>query len=155
MIYDEGNISDFINKDEIAKSERLGIRYNDVKNKVLISYELPDEIKTGINSGKYIYKINEQPLADTYTKVTFTVPTINYSRVYFFDKGFVTTSTYYSYLWQKKESKYFNFRLQEPKYFNDYCVKRLDDFVDMVADTLGFSKQERSILVNEKIDYIF
>lgn len=155
LIYDKSEISDYINTDELKHSCRLGIEYTGVKNKILIGYELPDEIKSGITGGKYKYEIKEQPLADTYTEVTFNVPAANYSRKYYFDNGFVTNSTYYPWLWEKKESKYFTFRIEEPKYFNDYCIKRLDDFVDMIADTLGFTISERRILEREKIGYFF
>lgn len=155
LIYDKTEISDYINKDEIKNSSRLGIEFTGVKNKVLIGYELPDEIKSGILSGKYKYEIIEQPLADTYTEVTVSVPDANYSRKYFFSEGFVTNSTYYSWQWKKIESKYFTYRLEEPKYFNDYCIKRLDQFVDMIADTLGFTISEKRILEKEKIGYIF
>lgn len=155
LIYDKTEISDYINKDELKHSSRLGIEFIGIKNKVLIGYELPDEIKSGIISGKYKYEIKEQPLADTYTEVTFNVPEVNYSRKYYFDNGFVTNSTYYPWLWEKKESKYFAFRIEVPMYFNDYCIKRLDDFVDMIADTLGFTISEKRILEREKIAYIF
>lgn len=155
LIYDKSELSDYINKDELKHSSRLGIEYTGVKNKILIGYELPDEIKSGIISGKYKYEIKEQPLADTYTEVTFSVPAVNYTRKCYFDNGFVTNSTYHSWLWEKKESKYFTYRLEEPMYFNDYCIKRLDDFVDMIADTLGFTIAERRILEKEKIGYVF
>jgi len=155
LIYDKAEISEYINNDELKHSSRLGIEYTGIKNKFLIGYELPDEIKSGIASGKYKYEIKEQPLADTYTEVTFNLPAANYSRKYYFDNGFVTNSTYCPWLWEKKESKYFAFRIEEPMYFNDYCIKRLDQFVDMIADTLGFTISERRILEKEKIGYIF
>lgn len=155
LIYDKEIISEFINKDELAKSKRLGISYDGVKRKALLTYEIPSEIKDGIVSGKYKYEIKELPFADTYTEVTFSVPEINFKKIYYFDNGFVYSSTYHTWGWQKKESKYFNFRLQEPKYFNDYCIKRLDDFVDMMADTLGFTSVERELLENEKLFYTF
>ncbi len=155
LIYDKPEVTDYINSDELNYSHRFGIEYDSVKNKVLIGYELPDEIKSSIINGKYKYEIKEQPLADTYNEVTFSIPEVNFSRKYLFKNGFVTNSTYYSRNWEKKESKYFKYRLEVPKYFNDYCIKRLDDFVDMIADTLGFTISEMRILEKEKIGYIF
>lgn len=155
LIYDKENITEFINKDELVKSKRLGITYDSIKYKELLTYEIPPEIKTGIVSGKYQYEIKELPFAETYTEVTFIVPDANYKKIYYFDNGFVYSSTYHTWTWQKKESKYFKFRLQEPKYFNDYCVKRLDDFVDMMTDTLGFTPVERKLLEQEKLLYTF
>jgi hypothetical protein len=155
LIYDKPDIIEYINKDENTRSKRLGIVYNGVKNKSLIGFEIPEEIKTGIQNGKYKYEISEKPLEDSYIEVTFKVPEVNFTRTYYFKEGFVSNSAYVSRNWKKLESRYFFFRLQEPKYFNDYCIKRLDDFVDMVADTLGFTNSERRILEEQKIGYIF
>lgn len=155
LVYDKPDITDYINKDELAFSKRLGIEYDSVANKVLIGYEIPDEIKQGIRSGKYKYELNEQPLADTYTELTFSVPDAKYIRKYYFNNGFITNSTFHTWLWEKKESKYFTYRIEEPKYFNDYCIARLDQFVDMISDTLGFTITEKRILEKEKIGYIF
>lgn len=155
LIYDKPELTDYINKDLLKFSKRLRIQYESVKNKILIGYELPDDIKSGIKSGKYKYEIKEQPLGGIYTEATLNVPDANYSYKYYFSDGFIPNSSYYSRLWEKKESKYFTFRIEEPKYFNDYCIKRLDQFVDMIADTLGFTIAERRILEKEKIGYIF
>lgn len=155
LIHNKPNLTNFINKKELEYSDRLGIEYDNVKNKILIGYELPEDIVSGIISGKYKYEIKNQFLSNTYTEVTFIVPDINYSRKYYFSEDFVTNGTYHSGFWEKQESKYFTFRIEEPKYFNDYCIKRLDQFVDMIADTLGFTIAERRILEKEKIGYIF
>ncbi|MBZ0202637.1 MAG: hypothetical protein K8I03_06445 [Ignavibacteria bacterium] len=155
LIYGKPEIIDYVNKKELANSQRLGIQYNGVKNKFHIGNDIPEEIKAGIKNGKYKYEITEKPLEDFYTEVTFKVPDANYSKVFYFNDGFVTSSTYISRNWEKIESKYFSFSIQEPKYFNDYCTKRLDQFVDMVADTLGFTISEKRILEKEKIGYVF
>lgn len=155
LIYDKSEIINYINAVERILSNRFGIEYTGVNNKILIGYELPDEIKSGIISGKYKYELKEQPLSDNYREVIFNVSAANYSRKYYFNNGFVTNGTYHSGFWEKQESKYFTFRIEEPKYFNDYCIKRLDQFVDMIADTLGFTIAERRILEKEKIGYIF
>ncbi|MBN8583806.1 MAG: hypothetical protein J0M37_01835 [Ignavibacteria bacterium] len=155
LIYDKSEIINYISAEERILSNRLGIEYTGVNSKILIGYELPDEIKSGIISGKYKYELKEQPLSDNYKEVIFNVSAANYSRKYYFNNGFVTNGTYHSGFWEKQESKYFTFRIEEPRYFNDYCIKRLDQFVDMIADTLGFTIAERRILEKEKIGYIF
>ncbi len=155
LIYDKPEIADYINPIETSQSQRLGISYIGVRNKPIVGYEIPGEIKKGIQNGKYKYEISEKSVEDSYIEVTFRVPEVNFSRMYYFNEGFVSNSAYISRNWKKSESRYFSFRLQEPKYFNDYCIKRLDDFVDMVADTLGFTISERRILEEQKIGYIF
>jgi hypothetical protein len=155
LIFDKPEIVEFVNKDEITRSERLGIVYSGVRNKSLIGFEIPEEINTGIQSSKYKYEISERAVENSFTEVTFKVPELNFTRKCYFKDGFISNSNYVSRNWKEIESKYFSFRLQEPKYFNDYCIKRLDDFVDMVADTLGFTISEKRILEQKKIGYIF
>ena len=155
LINDKPGITKYVNKDELSKSERLGITYTGVGNKFMLGYELPDEIINGIRSGNYKYELKEKQLDDAFTEVTFSVPDANLSKVYYFNDGFIANSTYIADKWKKIESKYFSFSIEEPKYFNDYCIKRLDDFVDMIADTLGFTISEKRILEKQKIGYIF
>lgn len=149
------NITEFINKDELAKSQRLGITYKDVDIKALLTYDIPPEIKQNIITGTYKYEIKEQTIGGIYTEAAFIVPEINYQKKYYFKNGFVFNSTYLTSSWQTKQGKYFNFRLLEPKYFNEYCIQRLDDFVEMMADTLGFTEDEKTLLEKEKIYYTF
>jgi hypothetical protein len=155
LINNRDNIADYIDKGELSRSERLGIIYTDIKNKFLISYDIPDEIKAGFRMGKYSYSLQTLQLGDGFSVITLAIPASSYlQKFYFLNDKFVPPSKYFSRNWQTKQSKYFNFRLSEPKYFNDYCIKRLDDFVDLVADTLGFTGDERLMLELEKIDYI-
>ncbi len=155
LLYDKDNIADFINKDALTRSKCLGITYTGVKEKALLTYEIPQKMKEDIISGKHKLEIVESS-EGKYTVVNITIPGYNdYSRTYYFDEGFIPVSEYMTRNWGKLESKYFKFRLHEPKYFNDYCVRRLDDFVDMMADTLGFTTEERELLEKEKILYTF
>ena len=154
LIYSKPEITDYINTDELARSQRLGITYIDVKHKFLIGSDIPESIKEGIISGKYTYKVSEVQLEESYTEATITVPEVNFSRIYYFNEGFVSGSAYHTRLWTVRQSKYFNFRIEEPVYFNEYCIKRLDGYVDMMADTLGFSDSEKRILEKEKIGYL-
>lgn len=155
LIYNKPEITDYVNKDELTYSQRLGITYTGVKDKFLLGFDLPEEIQAGILTGKYKYEIKELPVEDGFTEVTFIVPDINFSRVFYFRGGFVTNSSYFSRKWLSKESKYFRFSIEEPKYFNDYCIERLNDFVNMIADTLGFTITEKRVLEKQKIGYIF
>src|SRR4030095_2636049 len=156
LINNKENIADFIDNDELSRSERLGIHYTDVIYKWLISYDIPDEIKAGFKEGKYNYSIQQLQLEDGFSVLTLAVPSRNYlQKFYLLYNKFVPPSRYFSRNWEKKESKYFKFRISEPKYFNDYCIKRLDDFVDKIADTLEFSNGEKETLQNGKIYYLF
>ena len=158
LIYNKPELTDFINNEEMEYSHRLGIEYDNVKNKFFIGNEIPEEIREGIISGKYVYNVALEPHAGMKigdTRFALTIPDIQFRKEYYYNEGIISATTFYTRKWQKSESKYFTFRIEEPKYFNDYCIKRLDQFVDMIADTLGFTIAERRILEKEKIGYIF
>ncbi|HAX48651.1 MAG TPA: hypothetical protein DCX92_06665, partial [Bacteroidetes bacterium] len=158
LIQDKPELTDFINKEELEYSLRLGIEYDNVKNKFFIGNEIPEEIREGVISGKYEYNVAIEPHAGMKigdTRFALTIPDIQFRKEYYYNDGMISATTFYTRKWQKLESKYFTFRLEEPKYFNEYCVKRLDQFVDLIADTLGFTIAERRILEKEKIGYIF
>ncbi len=156
LINNSENIRDFVDESEIALSERLGITYTGVKNKFLIGNDIDEQVKSDMKEGRLQYDIKEKALGDNYSQVEFSVPDIKYSKQFYFLEGkFISPTTYLTRNWQSKESKYFIFRISEPKYFNDYCIMRLDDFVDKIADTLGFTEAEKELLQQQKIYYIF
>ena len=155
LVNNRENITDYIDNDELERSRRLGIEYIDVKNKFLISFDIPDFIKADFRMEKYTYSLQTQQLEDGFSVITLAIPSSSYlQKFYFLNDKFVPPSGYFAGKWEQKQSKYFNFKISEPKYFNDYCIKRLDDFVDMVADTLGFTAEERTLLESKKLDYI-
>lgn len=156
LINNGDNIRDFVDETELTRSERLGITYTDVKNKFLIGYDIDEQVKSDLKEGRLQYDVKEKVLEDNYSQVEFSVPAIKYSKLFYFHHGkFISPTTYLTRNWLTKESKYFIFKISEPKYFNDYCVKRLDDFVDKIADTLEFSDSDRELLRQQKIYYIF
>lgn len=156
LIYNDSIVKDFVNPVELERSERLGIKYTGVKNKFLISFDIDEQMKENIRQGAYKYELRTGDLGNNYTKVDFSVPAINYKKTFYFQhSGFIDPAIYYTRNWQVKESKYFIYRLSEPRYFNDYCMKKLDEFVDRVADTLGFTTEEKALFEKEKIYYIF
>jgi len=149
-------LSDFVDTDELTRSERLGIKYTDVNYKWLISFDIPDEIKAGFREEKYDYSLQTMQLEDGFSIVTLAVGSLNYLQKFYFLNGkFVPPSVYFTRNWEGNESKYFKFKISEPKYFNDYCVKRLDDFVDSLCNLLDFDKDRKKLLETEKIYYTF
>src|SRR5205085_9071867 len=130
-------------------------------NKFILSNEISSQIKEGIKNGSLKYELVEIPFETGYSAVDIVIsdianPTKKDSIRYYFYKGkFIDPSVYFSRGWLTKESKYFIFKISEPKYFNQYCIDKLDDFVDKMADSLELSQVERSLLQKEKIYYFF
>jgi hypothetical protein len=101
------------------------------------------------------YEVNGSDLGNGYSLAKFSVPSINYSKKFYFKNGkWISSVTYYSKYWTTKTSKYFIFKISEPKYFNDYCINKLDEFVDSMAVLLEFNEQQKQLLENEKIYYL-
>ncbi|HEY3250125.1 MAG TPA: hypothetical protein VGK25_03300 [Ignavibacteria bacterium] len=156
LINNKENITDYVDKDELARSERLNIQYNDVRYKWLISFDIPDGVKAGFREGKYNYSLQQLQLENGFSVVTLAVPSVNYiQKFYFLNDKFVSPSGYFTRNWIEKESKYFKFRISEPKYFNDYCIKRLDWFVDSLCGLLEVEPERQKLLEEEKIYYTF
>ena len=67
MIKNDNSLESYVLPEELAISKRLGITYEGVKNKFLISYEIPDEIINEIKSGEINYKINIEKLDEHFS----------------------------------------------------------------------------------------
>ena len=120
LVNHDDNIKDYVDAGELARSERLGINYNGVKNKFLIGFDLDNFFKH--DHADSTYTINSGTLEDGYSFAELLFLNQQRSPKYYFLNGkFVAPSKYYTRNWQTKESKYFIFKISEPKYFNDYC----------------------------------
>jgi len=156
LVNNKENVKDFVDENELIRSERLGITYSGVKNKCLLANDIQEIVKQEIHSGNFKYEIHETPLEDNYSSVYFVIPQLKDSLRFYFYKGkYIAPATYFTRNWQSKESKYFIFKISEPKYFNDYCVQKLDEFADKLLDSLDFSAGEKELLQQQKIYYIF
>jgi hypothetical protein len=155
LIHNSNNISSFVDEQEIVRSDRLGINYTGVTNKFLISYDIDEEVRISIieNNAGFTTKVLETK--GDFSKVEFDVPSLNYSKLFYFKSGkFISPSTYYARDWKTFTSRYFIFKVSEPKYFNDYCVDKLDAFVDTMCVVLGIDESNKLLLEREKIYYI-
>ncbi len=156
LISGNENIRDFVDESELIRSERLGINYNDIKNKFLISYDIDENVKSGIKEGKFTYKTEEKNLENGFSGIKFTVPSMNYIKHFYFYAGkFVSPTKYITKAWRTIESKYFIFKISNPMYYNDYCIDKLDNFVDSICTLLEVRIDRRKLLQKEKIYYIF
>jgi len=155
MINDSDSIEDFVLPKELSISKRLGIQYEGVKNKFLISYEIPDQIVNEIKSGKADYTISIEKLDDEYSILHFAVSTDNYKTEYYFKNESLISPPYYYYNnWQKIESEYFIFYVSEPLFFNQYSIDMLENFIKVVFEIMNFTEEEIQLLKKEKIIYL-
>jgi hypothetical protein len=155
LINNSENLEKFIDENELVKSSRLGINYDSVKYKFLISYDIDDKVKEEIKTNGVKYEVKTDELGNGYSMTEFSAPSINYTKQFYFkNRKWISPITYFSKDWITKTSKYFIFKISEPKYFNDYCINKLDEFVDSIAVLLEFDEQQKKLLEKEKIYYV-
>ncbi len=154
LISDSSNIIDFIDSNELRKSERLNITYQNVENKILISYGIDPEIKENIKSGKSNYNLKFENLEEGFKKVIFTSGK-NYKKEFYFKNGkFILPQSYFTLNWEVIETDYFNFLISDRNRFNIYAQNKLISFVDAVLNLLNVNQNEKEILKKEKINYV-
>ncbi len=155
LISNSENLEKFVDENELAKSKRLGISYDSVKYKFMISYDIDEKVKEEIKKSNIKSEVKTNVIDKEYSLAEFTVPALNYSKQFYFKNSrWISPITYFSKDWATKTSKYFVFKISEPKYFNDYCINKLDEFVDSMAVLLEFDEQQKKLLEKEKIYYI-
>lgn len=155
LINGDENLESYIDKKELSRSNRLGINYDSVKYKFMISYDIDDEVREEIHNNKLKYDLEFINLKYNFSMIKFDIRSLNYSKNFYFRYNkLISPSTYFTDDWTTQESKYFIFKISEPKYFNDYCVNKLDKFVDSICTILEIEQTEREQLKQEKIYYI-
>jgi hypothetical protein len=155
LINNSDSLEAFVLPEELTISKRLGINYEGVKNKFLISYEIPVEIQRGIKDGIFHYSINNESIGDQFSILHFECSEKNYKTTYYFQNGYLISPPYFYYKdWQKIESEHFIFYVSEQNYFNEYAINQLENFVKNILAVLNFTHQEKEILKKEKLIYI-
>lgn len=155
LIADADDLSKYLNKSELAESERLGIQYEGIKNKFLISFDIDKQVKDEIRESKTSYLLKEEMLDEDFSKITFFVQSRNYSKEFYF-KGnkFISPAYYFTSGWKNFKTKYFDFFISDSSLFNDHSVEALDNYISIMADLLQLGENQRKLLEDEKIIYI-
>ena len=152
---DDPGLVQYVSNNEILLSERLGITYYDSPNKFLINYGLPDGIKETIKSGSSNYQLSSVFTGDGYEALRLDVPSKFFNKIFYFkDDKYISPLTFHTRKYIEKESIYFRFLIDDTTYFNDYSIKKLDEYVDEMMNLMDFTSAEREILINEKFLYI-
>ncbi len=152
LVLNDDSLKFYLDPSELRQSERLGIDYQGVTNKFLISYGLSSNLIMAIQSGNYKYRIDS--LGDSFSRLSIFVPDEGLQQDYFFlhDK-LVSPFTYYSKNWKRIESEYFVFVVSDSIDCNPYSIAVLDAFVGKMIDKLELDKNAKEILKREKIFY--
>jgi hypothetical protein len=149
------NMDSFVQDTELQKANRLGISYENVQHKFLISYDIDPEVKKKVNEGNLKYEIEYQELGKGLTKATFSLKSVSYKREFFFKNGrLISPSSYYTQGWKSFSTKYFNFFISDTSLFNNYSAEKLDSYVEAMGNLLNLTKDDMQLLEKNKIIYI-
>ncbi|MFO7896199.1 MAG: hypothetical protein R6U84_04635, partial [Candidatus Cloacimonadales bacterium] len=155
LLDEEADLEQFIEADELEKSQRLGIQYNYEARKYLISYELDLAVKAMMLADKNSYQISEETIAASYSKITLQIAKLDYEKEYYFKNSkLISPLSYFSKDWLTAESKYFRFILADSALTNQKAIRELDNFVDDILQLLDFSEAKKVMLKEKKIFYI-
>ena len=150
------SIEEYIDPHELDISNRLGIHYENVVNKFLISYDFEDEIRDQIKKHRLDYQIEIYDLEDGFSMLSFQIPTLDYLReFYFYGNLLVSPISYYTRNWFTKDSKHFRIILSDTLYWNSYCTENLERFYQKTTGLLGFPTEQEKLIQQQKIYYIF
>lgn len=154
LITNNNPLSKYVLPGELENSNRLGIKYEDVQDKFLISFDIDKNIKDEIRKGNIRYDLLQEKRDDLLV-INFSVPQADYNtKFYFKNNQLISPSAFHTQNWIKKSSTYFNFSISDPELFNSYSLKKLDEYVDALLTLLNIGQEERELLKVNKINYI-
>ena len=155
LINNSVSLETYVLPEELAISKRLGITYEGVKNKFLISYEIPVEIQLGIKNGTVDPSIAVESIDDQFSILHFECVSKNYKTKYYFKNGYLISLPYFYYKdWEKIESENFIFYVSEPSYYNQNSIDKLENFVKNIFSILKYTEEEKQFLKKEKLIYL-
>ncbi len=148
-------LTEFIDTTELKLCARLGIQYDEIDTKFLISQDLDSLIKTAVISGQYQHAVDISPLNESFQKVTLSLPDLQFSRDFYFKGGkWILPSTYFSSKWQRFESEYFRFIVSDSCTMLTYCADDLEHFFTTTAALLGYTEKQLETIRRNKIEYL-
>lgn len=155
LIGEDADLESFVDPDLLQVSKRLDIRYEKVRRKFLISYDIDHDLKKRARDGRLDYEITIDELADGYSRLLFAVPETHYQREFHFRANkLVSPISYHTRKWIHLESTHFHFIISDTLSWNAYCIDNLERFYGMAADLLAFPLEREERIRKEKIYYI-
>ncbi len=154
LINNNEKIIDFCDQSEIEISNRLGITYESIDKKFLISYDIEEEIKTKIRKNELSYRIITQTLDYDYSKTTFSIPEINYQKDFLFKaKKLISPISFFTRKWKRIVSPHFIFVVSDTTFFNTYCIDNMEKIFRKMADLLNLNIGQLEKIKSQKIYY--
>lgn len=140
---------------EYAIAHRLGIRYDDVPGKFLVTDDFPADLRHQVIDWKLRITVRVDTLTSDFTRVTIRVVEKGVEhRFYFKGKYLVSPAAYHARAWATRDGIFFRFLVSDTSKFNRYAAAALDSFVVQSARILGITADRMALLGREKILYL-
>jgi hypothetical protein len=155
LINDDVTITEHVSVDALDKSERLRINYAGIRNKFLISYDIDPSLKKLIQQKSVNYFLTMESFPDNYFKIILSTDTLNFAKEFFFkDSKLISRIDFYTRDWTTFNSKYLRVKTDNPVFFNEYSLRKMDDFIEALLNFLKVDSNRKDLLAREKINYI-
>jgi hypothetical protein len=147
-------LESFVHPDELAMSGRLGIRYEGVDHKFLISYDLDPGFRATVDAERVVWRIEPLDRAHNVSRLVLTMPGARDSLAYLFeDSLLISPLRYHSRGWDRIESDHFRFIVSDSASLRDYHIATLERFFDQAATRLKLSEDDRAQIAAGKLNY--
>jgi hypothetical protein len=144
----------FVDDSALAVSNRLGITYDGVPAKFLISYDFDDALKARVRNGETHYTWSIESIARAYQRLTVATDNPAVTKEFYFRRGRLTSPFFYHAAgWKTVETTFFRFIISDSSLTNAYAMESLDRFVADMSSILAFSDDELHTLSDKKILY--
>jgi hypothetical protein len=155
LIKNSNGLEKFVLSQELKISKRLNIKYEGVKNKFLISYDIDLVIKDQLDKDNLIYDLQIERLDDSFSRLYFEIPSKNYIKEFYFKGDYLISPLYFHTAnWKRIESDHFIFLISDPGLFNRYSIDNLENFLNRITSVLKLDEGQVNNLLNNKIYYI-
>lgn len=154
LIERRDSLESFVHPEDLARSRRLGIRYQGIDHKFLIANDLDKEIRAAVDADQVGRDIQTLDPAHKIASLALKVPGMPASLDFIFEDSLIISPLrYFTRHWSVRESDHFRFIVSDSTSLRDYHVANLERFYKDMVTRLGLSEEADQLLAAGKIDY--
>lgn len=149
------SLPDYIDLEDLAFANRLGITYREAPCKALIAWGYSSDVGRFDRENLNRRLLLEQLPAE-YTRLSLVADNDASSGEWIFHRDKVVSAVLYrTREWAKLESKYFRFVISDTTLFHPANIESLEKFLVQTAAQLGLTENDLAVLADNKIEYVF
>jgi hypothetical protein len=155
LVQHRDSLPRFVDPEELAVSGRLGIIYDGVDQKFLISYDLDARVRSRILPPELRRTIDLLNPESDVSRLTLTLPRENVHVSFLFhDSMLISPIRQATRNWSVRDSHHFRFFISDTAQFNPYCVDNLERFLARATVALGCNQEQMDRIAAQKLYYV-